>query len=158
LQRAFPLDILMVPSSVLIVAADGECLLCGGFSLSKTICFWSLEFIANCFGGLSVSPMGDDSDAIVMDSTHGGPPSSLRAMMGNSTEEFHTASDGEGRLNLPSPRRHDTGDSPAPATTISWPESTLTTQSTMTIPQRQATPRLDTDLPLERRCAHQERK
>jgi hypothetical protein len=44
------------------------------------------------------------------------------------------------------------------ATTISWPKSTLTAQATTTIPPQQATPRLDTDLPLERGRAHQEGK
>jgi hypothetical protein len=32
LQRAFPLDIPMVPSSAITVTADGEHLMCGGFS------------------------------------------------------------------------------------------------------------------------------
>jgi hypothetical protein len=61
LQRAFPLDVPMVPSSVLTVAAGGERLLCGGFSRGKTIRFESLEFITDHFGGLSVSPMWDGS-------------------------------------------------------------------------------------------------
>jgi hypothetical protein len=47
---------------------------------------------------------------------------------------------------------------PAPATTISWPESTLTAQTTTTILSQRATPRPDTNLPLERWCAHQEGK
>jgi hypothetical protein len=54
----FPSDILMVHSSTLIVAADGERLMCRGISLSETICFGSLEFIADCVGGMSVSLMG----------------------------------------------------------------------------------------------------
>jgi hypothetical protein len=43
---------------VLIIAIGGECLLCDGFSLGETICFGSLEFIADRFGGLILSPMG----------------------------------------------------------------------------------------------------
>jgi hypothetical protein len=39
LQRAFPLDVLMVPSSAIVVAADGERLMCGGFSLGVTPTF-----------------------------------------------------------------------------------------------------------------------
>jgi hypothetical protein len=57
LQRAFPIDIPMVPSSVLAITSDGECLSCSGFSLSETIRFGSLEFITDLFGGLSLSPM-----------------------------------------------------------------------------------------------------
>jgi hypothetical protein len=56
LQCAFPLDIPMVASSVLAVAADDEQMSCGGFSLNESIHFGSLEFIADCFGGLSLSP------------------------------------------------------------------------------------------------------
>jgi hypothetical protein len=41
---------------MLVVAADSERLLCGGFSLGETIHFESLEFIADCFDGLSLSP------------------------------------------------------------------------------------------------------
>jgi hypothetical protein len=55
----------MVPSSVLTVATNGERLSCGGFSLSETIHFRGLEFIVNRFSGLSLSPMGDGSDAII---------------------------------------------------------------------------------------------
>jgi hypothetical protein len=77
LQCAFPLDVPTVPSSVLVIAADGECLSCGGFSLGETICFGGLEFIADRFSGLSLSPMGDGSDAIIMGSACGGPPSPL---------------------------------------------------------------------------------
>jgi hypothetical protein len=77
LHCPFTLDILMVPSSALAIAVDCESLLYGGFSLGETIRFGSLEFIADCFGGLSLSLMGDDSDAIIMGSARGGPPSPL---------------------------------------------------------------------------------
>jgi hypothetical protein len=56
LQHVFPLDVLMVPLSMLVVATGGERLLCGGFTLGETICFGCLEFITNRFGGLSLSP------------------------------------------------------------------------------------------------------
>jgi hypothetical protein len=116
----------MVPSSALTVATDDEHLWCGGFPLGETIHFGSLEFITDHFGGLSLSPLGDGSDAIIMGSAHDGPLSPLRAVTGDSVEEFHTTSDGEGRINLPSPRSHGTGALCAPTTAISWPESTLT--------------------------------
>jgi hypothetical protein len=37
LQCAFPLDVMRVPSSVITVATDGECLTCDGFSLGETV-------------------------------------------------------------------------------------------------------------------------
>jgi hypothetical protein len=92
----------MVPSFAPTIADDSECLSCGGFSLDETVHFGSLEFITDCFGGLSLSPRGDGSDAAFMGSTHSRPRSPLRAMIRDSTEEFHTDSAGEGGSNLPS--------------------------------------------------------
>jgi hypothetical protein len=46
----------MVPLYAITVTANGECLMCGGFSLSETIHLGSFEFIADYFGGLSLSP------------------------------------------------------------------------------------------------------
>jgi hypothetical protein len=103
LQCAFPLDILMVPSSVITVAVDGECLSRDGFLLDETIRFGSLEFITDCFGGVNLSPQRDGSDAVAMGSTHCGPLSPLWAMTGDSIEEFYMISNGEGGLGLPSP-------------------------------------------------------
>jgi hypothetical protein len=114
LQHVFPLYVPMVPSSALAVAADGKCLSCGGLSLNETICFGSLEFITDYLGGLSLSPRRDGLDNTIMGSTCSGPPSPLCAMIGKSTEEFHMASEGEGGLDLPSPRRNDIGASPCP--------------------------------------------
>jgi hypothetical protein len=70
-------------------------------------------------------------------------------MIEDSTEEFHTASDGEGGSDLPSPRRRDVGALLAPATTIAWPEDTPTTQAMMTIPPQPAALQSDTELPFE---------
>jgi hypothetical protein len=57
--------------------ADGERMSCGGFSLDETIHFGSLDFITDRFGSLSLSLMGDGSDAIIMGPARGGPPSLL---------------------------------------------------------------------------------
>jgi hypothetical protein len=54
LQRAFPLDVPMVPSYAIVVIADGERLTCGGFSLGKTVHLGNFKFIADYFGGLSL--------------------------------------------------------------------------------------------------------
>jgi hypothetical protein len=104
----------MVPSSVTTVATDGERLMCDGFSLSETIHFVSLEFMADCFDDLGLSPRRDGLDAIVMGSTRSRPSYILRPMIGDSIEEFHMTSDREAGFDLPSPRRHCVGASPAP--------------------------------------------
>jgi hypothetical protein len=62
-----------------------------------------------------------------MGSTHSGPPFLFQAMIGDSAEDFHTASDGDGGIDLPSPRRHGVGALPAPAKLISWSENTPST-------------------------------
>jgi hypothetical protein len=113
----------MFPSSTLVVATDSERLTRGGFSLDKTICFGILEFITDCFSGLSLSPQTDGSDAATTGLTHNGLPSLMWAMIGNSTEEFHTTLDNEGDFGLPSPGRHSTGAPPTPVTTTSWLEN-----------------------------------
>jgi hypothetical protein len=56
----------MVPSSSITVAADGEPLMCGGFSLDETIRLGNFEFIGDYFEGLSLSPRrGDEGAALV---------------------------------------------------------------------------------------------
>jgi hypothetical protein len=58
LRRAFPLDVLMVPSSAITIAADNEHVTCGGFSLGEFVRLGNFEFIADYFDGLSLSPLG----------------------------------------------------------------------------------------------------
>jgi hypothetical protein len=72
LHRPFPLNVPMVPSSPLAITSDGECLMCGCFSLGKTICPGSFEFIANYFRGLSLSPRRGNSRTAFMGSIHSG--------------------------------------------------------------------------------------
>jgi hypothetical protein len=72
LQRIFPLDVLMVPSSAIAITADGERLSCGGFSLGETIRLGNFEFIADYFGGLSLSPKRGDSGTAFIDSNRSG--------------------------------------------------------------------------------------
>jgi hypothetical protein len=62
----------MVYSSMLIITTDGERLTCGGFSLGETVHFGSLEFIADYFGSLRLSPKGSDSGTIFVGMTRGG--------------------------------------------------------------------------------------
>jgi hypothetical protein len=92
----------------------------------------------------SLSPIGDSSGIAIIGSTRGGTPCPLRALIEDSIEEFHIASDVEGRTDLPFPQRHSTGPStppPPPLATILWSETTPTTHALMTIPPLQAAPR-----------------
>jgi hypothetical protein len=57
----------MVPSSAFVAAIGGERSPSDVFSLGETICLRSVEFVANRFGGLSLSPLEDGSCAIVTD-------------------------------------------------------------------------------------------
>jgi hypothetical protein len=59
----------MVPSSVITVTADDECLTCGGFYLGKIVLLGSFEFITDYFSSLSLYPMRGDSSASYMGST-----------------------------------------------------------------------------------------
>jgi hypothetical protein len=82
----------MVPSSVLTVATHSDRLTCGG-TLSETIRLGSFKFIADYFSGFSLSPIGGVTQN----------PTSWRAMIEDSAEEFLIESSGEGGSDLPSP-------------------------------------------------------
>jgi hypothetical protein len=109
LHRAFPLNVLMVPSSVHAVSTDGEHLTWGDFSLTEIVHLGSFEFITDYFGSLSLSPRRSDSGTAFMGSTHSMTPSPWWDMIEDWTEELHTTSSGEGGSSLPPPRRHGTG-------------------------------------------------
>jgi hypothetical protein len=112
----------MVPSSAIAVAADGERLTCGRFSCGETILLKNFEFIADYFGGLSLYPRRHDEGAAFMGSTRSGASTLRWAMVKDSTKEFLMASGGEGRFDLPSPRRHSAGDLLALTTATPWME------------------------------------
>jgi hypothetical protein len=137
LHRAFPLDVLMVPSSVIIVATDSECLMCGGFSLSETIRLGNFKFITDYFGGVSLSPRRGGAGAAFMGSTHSQTSTPRRAMIE------------DGSFSLPSPRRRGTGSSLAPVTTTPWMENSLATQATTTVPPQMTTPQVKSILSFE---------
>jgi hypothetical protein len=86
----------MVPSSAISVAANGECLTCGGFSLGKTTHLGSYEFITDYFGILSLSLRRGDSSAAFMEIGHNRTLPLRRTMIEDSAEEFLIASSWEG--------------------------------------------------------------
>jgi hypothetical protein len=86
----------MVPSSTITVAADSECLMCGGFSLDKTVHLKSFGFITDYFSGLSLSSRRGNSGAAFMGSTRSGTPSPWTTIIEDSAEEFLMTSSGEG--------------------------------------------------------------
>jgi hypothetical protein len=153
LQRAFPLNILMVPSSSIVIVANGECLVCSGFSLCETVRFGSFEFITDYFDGLSLFPKRGDEGTSFVGSTCRGASTPQRAMIEHSTEEFLMVSSGEGSLSHPSPRRCSARASLAPATTTTWKKNT---PATTTFPPRMVAPQPETNLPVERCHAHHE--
>jgi hypothetical protein len=111
----------MAHSSPLAATTDGECLTCGGISLSETIRFRSLEFITNYFSNLSLSPKGSDSGVVFVGMAHIWSPS-LHTVLEDSTNEFYTASNGEGSSSFPISQRHSMRMLPAPITTTPWLE------------------------------------
>jgi hypothetical protein len=137
LQRAFPLDVPKVPSSTIVVGADGERLTCGGFSLGKTVHRGNFEFITDYLGDLSLAPRRGNTGAAFISSTHSRASTTQRAKIEDSTEEFLMASSWEGSFNLPSPRRHNTGASLAPLRTTPWMQDPPSTQTMMTVPHGQ---------------------
>jgi hypothetical protein len=72
LQRAFSLDVSMVPSSTLTIATNDEHLMCDGFSLDEIVSLGSFEFIADYFDDLSLSPRRNNSGIAFMGSTSSG--------------------------------------------------------------------------------------
>jgi hypothetical protein len=86
----------MVPSYAITIAIDGECLMCGGFPLGETVHLGNFKFIANYFGGLSLSPRRGDTCAAFVGSPHSGASTSRRAMIEDSAREFLMTSTMEG--------------------------------------------------------------
>jgi hypothetical protein len=70
----FSSSIMMVHSSILAVATDDEWLTCSSFSLTETIHFGTLEFIADYFNSMSLSPKGSNSSTIFMGTTYNRSP------------------------------------------------------------------------------------
>jgi hypothetical protein len=100
----------MVPSSSINVTADGEHLICSGFSLGEPVRLGNFEFIADYFCGLSLSPRRGDAGTAFMGSIRNGASTPRWAMIEDSAKEFLMVSSGEESFTPPpSPRRCGTG-------------------------------------------------
>jgi hypothetical protein len=83
----------MVHSPKPTIVTNSSHLISIGFVLGETIHFRSLEFIADHFCNLSLSPKGNDSGAIFMGMVHHGSPS-LHIVLEESTDVDDTTSSG----------------------------------------------------------------
>jgi hypothetical protein len=108
----------MVPSSVFAITTGGERLSCDGFSLGETISFGSLEFIADRFDGLSLSPIEGQFERCRHELRPWWAIVSPVGMIGDSAVGFPTALDGEGRIDLLTLRSDGTGAQPTPGMTV----------------------------------------
>jgi hypothetical protein len=99
----------MILSSSITAAADGEHLMCGGFSLDEPVCLGNFDFIIDYFGSLSISPRRGNEGAVFVGLTRSGVSTPHQATIEDSTEEFLTMSSREGSFSHPSPRWCSTG-------------------------------------------------
>jgi hypothetical protein len=134
LHHAFPLDVPMVSSSSIAIAANGERLTCGGFSLGEIVRLGNFEFITDYIGSLSLSPRRGDAGAAFMGSTHSEASTTWRAIIVDSTKEFLMAPREVGSFGLPSTRRRSMGASLAPITTTTQMENAPAAKAMMTFP------------------------
>jgi hypothetical protein len=83
----------------------------------ETIYFGSLEFTADCFGRMSLSPEGDDPGAIFIGMMHNGSPS-LHTVLEESFVRGSMTSDERGSSRSPGPRGCNMVTLTVPITTI----------------------------------------
>jgi hypothetical protein len=136
----------MVHSSTLVVTTDSERLTCSGFSLSKIVRFGSLEFIADCFGILSLSLKGSNLGTVFMGMARSGSPS-LHTILEDFADEFYMTSSRERSFGFPISQRHSMGALPAPIITTPWSEDAPTPHTMAMNPPRTIVPQSDTEAP-----------
>jgi hypothetical protein len=129
----------MVHSPKPTIITDGEHLTDISFTHGETICFGSLEFIANYFSNLSLSDEGKTSDATFVGMSHSGSPS-LHTILEDSIDEGDTASSGGWSSSFPISRECNVVIPNVPITTMLPPEGTLAPLTIATVPLWTAIP------------------
>jgi hypothetical protein len=99
----FSLNILMVHSLNFTFVANDNNLIDVGFAPGETICFGSLEFIADHFSNLSLSPEGNDSGTVFIGMVPNESPS-LHTILEESSDESDTTLGGGGSSSFHDPR------------------------------------------------------
>jgi hypothetical protein len=112
-------------SPKLTIVANGEHQTGDGFALAETIRFGRLEFITVCFGDMSLSPKGNDSDIIFVGMVHS-RSLSMHTILEESTNEGDTASSGGGSSSFPISKGCNLVTPSVPITTTPPPVGRLT--------------------------------
>jgi hypothetical protein len=136
----------MVHSSTLTITTDGEQLMGGGFSPSEVIRLGSLEFTADHFDILSLSPEGSDSGTVFVGMAHNESPS-LHAILEESVGEDDSTSSEGGSFGFPISQDCHVVISVVPIATTPPPEGTPTSLSIPMVLSWTTVPQLDTGLP-----------
>jgi hypothetical protein len=137
LQRALPLDILMVPSPKFSFVANGNNPIGVGLAPGSTIQFGSLGFTADHLGRLSLSHQERDSSVIFVGMVHNGSRS-LHTTLKESTDEDGSTSGIGGSSGFLGPRGCNVVTLTDPITATPVPENTLALQTILIVTVRTA--------------------
>jgi hypothetical protein len=135
----------MVYSSRLTVVANGNNLTGIGLAPGETICFGSLEFTADCFRKLSLSPKGCDSGAVFVRMVHRGSLC-LHTVLEDSPDESDTGSSRGGSFGSLDPRGCNVVIPIVSISTTPMLEDTLVLLTTLTVPLQTSALQLGTAL------------
>jgi hypothetical protein len=149
----FSLNVLMVHTLKFTIIANGNNLTSVGFMPGETIYFGSMEFTADLFGNLSLSPKGNDSGVVFIGIVHSGS-TSLHTILEESSDKGDTTSCRGGSFGFLNPRGFNVV---TPIVLIVTTPPSESIPALLTIPMvrlRTATPQLGTRLLPEQQQAY----